>query len=85
LRDWYRHGEGPPRLRLLPPARLVRIRELYTDDELKTSPARNEGLRLLGGQDGFRAAPPPLAAGRLRVVTAPDRGPRGLTGRPLPA
>ena len=46
--------EAMPRARRLPDARLVHVRELYTEDELKTSPAYNEGLARLGGQNGLQ-------------------------------
>ena len=42
-----------PRLRHLPHGELVRVRDLYTEDELKTSPAYNEGLRRLGSRNGL--------------------------------
>ncbi len=46
--------EAMPRARRLPHARLVHVRELYTEDELKTSVAYNEGLARLGGQNGLQ-------------------------------
>ena len=46
--------EAMPRARRLPDARLVHVRELYTEDELKTSVAYNEGLARLGGQNGLQ-------------------------------
>ena len=53
--DVYRpHDEGMPRLWRLPQGELVRVRDLYTEDERKTSTAYNEGVRLLGGRDGLR-------------------------------
>ncbi len=50
---YHPHDEGMPRLRQLPHGRLARVRDLYTDDELKRSPAYNEGLRDLGSRNGL--------------------------------
>ena len=53
--DVYRpHDEGMPRLWRLPQGELVRVRDLYTEDERKTSTAYNEGVRLLGCRNGLR-------------------------------
>ena len=49
--EYHARDEGLPRLRLAPPGRLVPLRDLYTEDERKTSPAYNEGHRLLGGRN----------------------------------
>ena len=48
-------NEGVPRIRSLPHGRLHHGLDLYTEDERKTSPAYNEGLRLLGYQNGLVA------------------------------
>jgi len=53
LRDYRPHDEMMPRIRLLPHGRLVHVHDLYTEDELRTSPAYNEGHRLLGSQNGL--------------------------------
>ena len=50
---YHPHDEGMPRLRRLPHGQLVAVRDLYTEDELKTSPAYNEGMRLLGNRNGL--------------------------------
>ena len=50
---YHPHDEGMPRLRRLPHGRLVRVRDVYTEDELRTSPAYNEGHRLFGSRDGL--------------------------------
>ncbi|MCY4029549.1 MAG: hypothetical protein OXH75_24945 [Acidobacteria bacterium] len=42
LENYYPIDECVPRVRRLPDSRLVHVRELYTADELKTSPAYNE-------------------------------------------
>ena len=52
FRHYHPHDEGLPRLRRLPPGRLAPLRDLYTEDELRTSAAYNEGHRLLGGRNG---------------------------------
>ncbi len=61
--DWEREyldiyhpiDESVPRFRQLPDSRLVHTHDLYTAEELKTSPAYQEGLRRFSGQDGLRA------------------------------
>ena len=58
--DWEREylgvyhpiDERVPRLMRLPDSRLVRIADLYTAEELKASPAYNEGLYRGGAQNG---------------------------------
>ena len=50
---YHPHDEGMPRLRRLSHGRLVRVRDVYTEEELKTSPAFNEGLRSLGSRNGL--------------------------------
>ena len=52
---YHRHDEAMPRLRRLPHGKLVHVPGLYTEDELKTSPAYNEGMRLLGNRKGVTA------------------------------
>ena len=71
---WHPLDEAMPRVRRLPHARLVHVRDLYTGDELKTSPAYNEGLARLGGQNSLYAQM--RGPGGLRIVWAvgdPDR------------
>ena len=50
---YHPHDEGMPRLRTLSPARLIPIADLYSDAELKTSPAYSEGLGLLDCRNGL--------------------------------
>ena len=45
--------ERVPRLRQQPDRRLVPVRSLYTEQELRTSPAYNEALRHCEGQNGL--------------------------------
>ena len=52
---YHPHDEAMPRARRLPHGRLVHVRDLYTEDELKTSPAYNEGLARLGSQNSLYA------------------------------
>ena len=49
-----------PRFRQLPARRLVHITDLYTAEELKTSPTYNEILRRAGMQDGLNVRLPGL-------------------------
>ncbi len=52
---YHPHDEGMPRLRRLPHGKLTFIRDLYSEDELKRSPAFNEGMGLLGNRNGVTA------------------------------
>ena len=45
--------ERVPRVRRLPDSQLVRVSDLYTEQELKTSPTYNEALLRSDGQNGF--------------------------------
>ena len=51
---YYPLDEGVLRTRLLPHGELARVRDLYSEDERKTSPGYNEGMRLLGSRNGLR-------------------------------
>ena len=50
---YHPHDERVPRMRRLPDSRLVHVPDLYSEKELKTSFAYNEGLRRAGGQNGL--------------------------------
>ena len=50
---YYPHDERAPRLRRAPDGQLIHVPDLYTEEELKTSPAYNEGARRLGSQNGL--------------------------------
>ena len=50
---YFSSDERMPRFRLLPDSRLVRVAELYTDKERKTSPVFNEALPLGETQNGL--------------------------------
>ena len=50
---YHPHDEGLPRLRLRPHGQLVHVPDLYTEDELKSSPVYNEGLRGWGSHEGL--------------------------------
>ena len=50
---YHPHDERLPRLRQLPDSRLVHVPDLYSEQELKTSPVYNEGLRRIGSQRGL--------------------------------
>ena len=51
--EYHAHDEGIPRLRRLPHGRPVPVRDLYTEDEKKTSPVYNEGLGRMGTLNGL--------------------------------
>ena len=52
LQDYHPTDERVPRVRHLPDSRLAHVTELYTAEELKTSPTYNEALVRSGRQDG---------------------------------
>ena len=52
---YYPDDQAPRRLRELPAGRLFPTSDLYTEEQLKTSPAYNEGWRRYRGQNGFGA------------------------------
>ena len=51
--DYYPLDEAAPRHPALPGGRLIKASGLYTEEELKTSVAYNEGWRLMRGQNGL--------------------------------
>ena len=51
----YPHDVGMRRLMGRPEGRPVHLRDLFTEDELKSSPVYNEGWRRLGAQNGLYA------------------------------
>ena len=53
LQDYHPTDERVPRFRQLPDSRLAHVTELYTAEELKTSPTYNEALVRSGRQDGL--------------------------------
>ena len=53
LENYHATDERVPRVRQLPDGRLVHVKDLYTAEELKTSPAYNEFLRRTGQQDSL--------------------------------
>ena len=60
LEHYHAIDERVPRFRQLPARRLVHITDLYTAEELKTSPIYNEILRRAGMQDGLNVQLPGL-------------------------
>ena len=60
LENYHAIDERVPRFRQLPVSRLVHITDLYTGEELKTSPTYNELLRRAGMQDGLNVRLPGL-------------------------
>ncbi len=53
LEDYHPADERVPRFRQLPEGRLVHVTDLYTTEELKTSPTYNEVLRRADKQDSL--------------------------------
>lgn len=51
--NYYAHDERVPRITRAPEGQLIYLPDLYTDKELKTSPAYNEGARRAGTQNGL--------------------------------
>ena len=60
LENYHSIDERVPRFRQLPVRRLVHINDLYTAEELKTSPTYNEILLRAGMQDGLNVRLPGL-------------------------
>ena len=60
LEHYHAIDERVPRFRQLPARRLVHINDLYTAEELKTSPTYNEILLRAGMQDGLNVRLPGL-------------------------
>ena len=60
LEHYHAIDERVPRFRQLPVSRVVHINDLYTAEELKTSPTYNELLRRAGMQDGLNVRLPGL-------------------------
>ena len=60
LEHYHAIDERVPRFRKLPVSRLGHINDLYTAEELKTSPTYNELLRRAGMQDGLNVRLPGL-------------------------
>ena len=60
LEHYHAIDERVPRFRQLPVSRLVHINDLYTAEELKTSPTYNELLPRAGMQDGLNVRLPGL-------------------------
>ena len=50
---YYRQDEGPPRLRERAAGQLIHVADLYTERELRTSPAYNEAWRRRDAQNGL--------------------------------
>ncbi len=55
LENYYPTDERVPRFRRLPDSCLVHVEDLFTAEELKTSPTYNEMLLRTGGQDSMNA------------------------------
>ena len=55
LENYHPTDERVPRFRQLPDSRLAHVKDLFTAEELKTSPTYNEMLLRTGGQDSLYA------------------------------
>ena len=62
--------ERVPRMRQLPDSRLVHVTELYTEQELKTSPTYNELLPRASGQEGLNVRLVEPAGSHIAWMTA---------------
>ena len=65
LENYHSIDERVPRFRQLPASRVVHVNELYTAEQLKTSPTYNELLRRAGMQDGLNVRLPGLAGSHI--------------------
>ena len=68
--DYHPTDERVPRLRQLPDRRLVHVRSLYTEQELKTSATYNEALRHSESQNSLNARMDGADGSRIIWVTA---------------
>ena len=71
---YHRGDERLPRLRQLPDRKLVHVRSLYTEQELKTSPTYNESLTRAKAQNGLNARMDGPNGSRIIWVTADPVG-----------
>ena len=53
LENYHPHDERIPRIRQLPDSQLTHVTDLYTEQELRTSPTYNEALRRSGAQNAL--------------------------------
>ena len=87
--DWEREyldiyhpiDESVPRFRQLPDSRLVHTHDLYTAEELKTSPAYQEGLRRFSGPGRLEGTPGRAGWLPLRLGHRRPRYPRAAGRR----
>ena len=81
VREWfdiyYPHDKGMPRLPGLSAGRPVPVCRLYSENELKTSPAYNEGWRRLGAKNGLNVYFDEPDALRLVWTIGDPKGRRG--------
>ena len=70
LQDYHPIDERVPRLRQLPDSRLVPVKDLYTAEELKTSPTFNEILFRNNHQNGLNVRLDGLDGSHVSWVTA---------------
>ena len=74
IENYHSIDERVPRFRQLPSSRLVHATDLYTAEELKTSPSYNELMHRAVQQDSLNV--PALRAGRLPHRLVPERSRR---------
>ena len=74
---YYPQGERLPRLRRLPDSHLVHVTDLYTEEELKTSPTYNEVLLRCGGQNSLNVRMDGPDGSRIVWATTDPSGPDG--------
>ncbi len=70
LEVYHSIDERVPRVRQLPDSRVAHITELYTDEELKTSPAYNESMLRLSSQDSLNVRLDGPDGSHITLVTA---------------
>ena len=70
-------NESVPRFRQLPDSQMVFTPDLYTAEELKTSPAYNEGLRRLHGQQSLMVRLVLPTGGHIAWASGDPVGPGG--------
>ena len=77
LEHYHPIDERVPRVRQLPDSRLVHITELYTAEELQTSPVYNESMRRASSQDSLNVRLDGPAGSHITWATADPVGSGG--------
>ena len=83
LDDYYMDDERIPRIRRMPVNKLVHIKDLYTESELKTSVAYNEAMAICRGQDSLHIRLPGPDDSRITWVPNDPRDDEGWSSEKI--